>query len=437
MNKLTKLLSVVLLSMPMASCITSCDDNPNSNTQEVEFNFDDKYFVGMQEHFYEIRTMERSVNTDFICDLNGAIGAKVFRINVTMNNLFYVDRNDTVKFNESVKDQFHTCIDKLIASGVERIIYANDSFIYPYGYSVTHSISCPDPYAEHEAYLRWLKVNATGYGMMAKEFPEVKYFEPINEPDMPTGEVLCKNGMLWGTSDPTYIYSETDEANIVADLCYYIRKEIKAVDENNMMMTPALTSLNTCKSYLNSMYLAIESGAHPIGDDDPCSVDPDDYFDIIDIHPYSFVQSNVNPVTPKEEGITLITDDYVAACNEFYQICCDHGDAEKPHWYTELGFTDSGSTAAAEVIGREVVKQLDLIKSKLPYVECVVFYKMCDMYEYSVSITEDHFGLAYAPNDVKHPDKLKPAIKAVYSWMHNGSQDYSAIQAVYEKYKDK
>jgi len=427
MKSIVKLLNVIFLFVIVLS-LTSC------KKEKVKFDFDDEYFIGVQEHIYEIRNLEKSVNTEFVYDLSKAIGAKVFRINVTINSLFYVDRNDTVKFNEATKNQFHITLNKLLEAGYERIVFANDSFIYPYGYSVTHSICVPDPYSESDAYLRWLKVNSTAYGMLAAEFPEVDYFEPINEPDYPNNEVLCRNGMMWGAGQSEYLFSEIDETNICADLCYYINKEIKKVDENNKMMTPALTSLSSTYSYLENIYLAIESGAHPVGTEYPCSTNPDDYFDIIVLHPYSFTQSYINPESPTENGVYIITDTYKEVCNRFYQICSKHGDSEKPHWYTEIGYTDFGMDSIQETIGRETTKQLKMIKEELPFVETVIFYKMCDFYEYSVDNSEDHFGLVTAPSNKEKPLELKPIMKAIYAFMHDGSTDYSEFDKVREKY---
>lgn len=429
MKKFIKLVSLLTLLSPLTS-LASC------KKQEVKFNFDDKYFIGMQEHYYEVRGMAKSLTNDFIGDLQEAIGSKVFRLNVTMNNLFYVDVNDTVKFNQSTKQTMRKIIDTLTAKGVERIVYATDSFIYPYGYSTTHPICVPDPYSERSAYERWLTVNSTGYGMMAAEFPEIKYFEPINEPDIPGNEVLCKNGMTWGSKQAEFMYSQEDEAHICVDLCYYIRKEIKKVDPANNMMTPALSTLSSTYDYLDNMYKYIESGAHPTGDALACSVNPDDYFDLIDLHPYAFVAANVNDEAPTEGGIYLVGDDYATACKKFYEICCNHGDAEKPHWYTETGFTDRTLTSTAEVAGREMANQLRIIKNDLPFVECVILYKMTDFYaaEYDVDINENNFGLFTSVVDPDRPLEMKPVMKAVYSFMHNGSTDYSAIDAVRAKY---
>jgi hypothetical protein len=426
MKKILTIFTLILSLLLISSC----------EQQTVTlFDFDEKYFIGVQEHFYEIRNMEPSVTHDFVSDIIEVMGMKVFRLNVTMDNLFYVDQNDTVKFNQSTKQQMRIIVDDLVAAGVERIVYANDSFIYPYGYKATHSICAPDPYTERDAYIRWLKVNSIGYGMIAAEFPEIKYFEPINEPDVPNNEVLCRNGMLWGSKQPEFMYTAFDEANICVDLCYYMRQEIRKVDPNNKMMTPALTALRTCLDYLEYMYEAIESGCHPTGDDLKCSVDPDDYFDYIDLHPYAALNTVVDPISPKENGVQLMTDSYVEGCKMFYDICVRHGDKEKPHWYTEVGYSDYADTSRREIIGRETLKQLQMVKNELPFVETLIFYTLTDFYVYNVDISENHFGLFTA---IANPDEsleMKPIMREIYKFMHNGSEDFSAFDAVYEKYR--
>ena len=434
MKKIFSLIILILSSILLVSC--SCNScSPFTRTTTENFKFEDKYFIGVQEHFYEIRNMEPSVTYKFVADMVKAMDMKVFRLNVTMDNLFYVDANDTVKFNQSTKNQMRIIVDALVEAGVERIVYANDSFIYPYGYKATHAICAPDPYTERDAYLRWLKVNSIGYGMIASEFPEIKYFEPINEPDVPNNEVLCKNGMLWGSKQPEFMFSASDEAHICVDLCYYMRQEIRKVDENNKMMTPALTSLRTCLDYLEYMYQAIESGCHPSGDDLACSVNPDDYFDYIDLHPYAAVNTIVDPLSPKENGVQLMTENYVEGCKLFYDICVKHGDKEKPHWYTEVGYSDYADPTRREIIGRETAKQLQMVKEELPFVETLIFYTLTDFYEYNVDISENHFGLFTA---VANPDEsleMKPIMREIYKFMHNGSDDFTVFDAVYEKYR--
>ena len=431
MKKIFNIVFILILSVSLLF-LSSCT---NKTTEEKLFDFDEKYFVGIQEHFYEIRSMEPSVTHTFVKDMVDAMDMKVFRLNVTMNNLFYVDINDTVKFNQSTKEQMRIIVDDLKEAGVERIIYANDSFIYPYGYKATHTICAPDPYTERDAYIRWLKVNSIGYGMIASEFPEINYFEPINEPDVPNNEVLCKNGMIWGSKQPEFMFSAFDEANICVDLCYYIRQEIRKVNKDNKMATPALTSLITCLDYLELMYQAIESGAHPTGDDLACSVNPDDYFDIIDLHPYSSVNTIVDPLSPKENGVQLMTDNYVKGCKLFYDVCVKHGDKEKPHWYTEIGYSDYGDSTRREIIGRETAKQLNMIKDNLPFVETVIFYTLTDFYVFNVDMSENHFGIFTAVANPNESLMMKPIAREIFKFMHNGSEDFSAFEAVRNKYK--
>ncbi len=438
MKKILTILNTLLIVLSVFF-ITACKNTSTTVTTKKEenktaFDFDDDYFVGLQEHIYEIRAMEPMCNYEYVCDMVKAMGTKVFRLNVTLVNLFYVDVNDTVKFNQSTKDTMRIVVDNLKRAGVERIIYSTDTFIFPYGYKSTHDKATPDPYTERNAYVRFLEVIGKAYGLIAEEFPEINYFEQINEPDIPNAECIVKNGMQWGAQSPEFMYSAFDEANICVDLCYYSRKAVKEVNPENKMLTPALSSLATCLDYLEYMYQAIESGAHPTGDTIPCSVDPDDYFDCLVFHPYSSVVTVSVPDSPRENGIYLISDAYKNSCMKFYDVCVKHGDAEKPHWYTEIGFTDQGDPTKREIIGRETTKQLEMIKNELPFVECVVFYVLCDLYTYNVDINENNFGLFTNPANPEAPMEMKPIAKAIYKYIHNGSEDYSAFDALREKY---
>ena len=200
MRKLFNILVLFILSLSVV-ILTGCEQNTTTtkknggNNNQISFDFDDKYFIGVQEHYYEIRKMEPSVTSEFVKDIVGLTGMKVFRLNVTLNNLFYVDINDTVKFNQSTKEQMRTIVNDLKSAGIERIIYATDTFLYPYGYKATHAICAPDPYTERDAYLRWLNVNSIAYGMMATEFPEIKYFTAGHNFKLAAGWLIDQCGL--------------------------------------------------------------------------------------------------------------------------------------------------------------------------------------------------------------------------------------------------
>ena len=83
MKKLVIILSTFIL-LTSVFLLSSCKPKAKNG----DFNFDDKYFIGVQEHFYEIRNMEPAVTHEFVKDMISALDMKVFRLNVTMNNLF-------------------------------------------------------------------------------------------------------------------------------------------------------------------------------------------------------------------------------------------------------------------------------------------------------------------------------------------------------------
>ncbi|MBR4761602.1 MAG: cellulase family glycosylhydrolase, partial [Clostridia bacterium] len=315
-----KKLIAVFLSVLLVLCVCGCGEESGGGSAAITTR-NKPLEYGLNAHIYEQRAMDPSATMDYIVDMTDILGVTYYRLSTPHDSLFMVGEGDTLVFKEGFKDLVHQIIEKMRAVGVTHFVAVSDSPIYPYGYRVTSSGVVPDPLTEKELYLRWLNLYAKAWGMIAKEFPEITHIEPMNEPDLPGTNMFTKQGHQWGADDG-YRYSMTDKAHMIADLQYYIYKEVKAANPNASVTTPGFSTYGEAQDILDYLYEAIESGAHPYGED-YADTDPDHYFDYINFHKYL-------------SNMTL--DEYFEHCDTFYKACERHGDSGKPALLTEWGF---------------------------------------------------------------------------------------------------
>ena len=398
-----KKLIAVFLSVLLIFCVAGCnncagktEDNDNTVKRETPLKY------GINAHVFELRpVMDPSSTMDNIADMAGVFGFEYYRLSTPLDSMFEVGEGDTPIFKESQRKLIHQVIEKMSASGVKKFVAVSDAPIYPYGYKVTTNGVVPDPAGEKDMYLRWVKLYAKAWAALVKEFPEITHVEPMNEPDIAGANIFTKQGHQWGVDDG-YVYSMTDKAHMIADLQYYIYKEVKAINKDVIVTTPGFSTHGEGYDVLDYLYEAIESGAHPYGEDFG-DINPDNYFDSINFHKYL-------------TDMTL--DEYFEHCDSFYKACERHNDAGKPAIITECGFTDNDNEAREMMNGENMKPLLDLYNEKMPYLEAVMFYMLNDYSGYSVSASEDNFGFFTSFGDPEKPCCPKPATLEFYKYIH-------------------
>lgn len=405
MKRLIALFIVVVLVL---SCI-GCDKNSgNSNTSITKRQTPLKY--GINAHVFELRpVMDPSSTLENIASMAGEFGFEYYRLSTPLDSMFEVGENDTPIFKEGQRKLIHQVIEKMTASGVKKFVAVSDAPIYPYGYSVTTSGVVPDPLVEKEMYIRWVKLYAKAWAMIVKEYPQIAYVETMNEPDLGDANIFTKQGHQWGIDDG-YVYSTTDKAHMIADVQYYTYKEVKAVNPDVQVTTPGFSTRREGEGFLDVLYEAIESAAHPYGEDF-ADTNPDNYFDCINFHCY------LNNDT---------IENYLAHCDEFYKATERHNDKGKPAILTECGFTDNDNVSQETKNGNDMAELLRIYNDEMPYLEAAMFYMLNDYHGYSVNTSEDNFGLFTSFGDPEKPCYPKPAAIELYKFMHK-TEDISPL----------
>ncbi|MBO7520090.1 MAG: hypothetical protein J6T73_04860, partial [Clostridia bacterium] len=193
-----KRLIALFLGILLIFCVCGCEEGGKNaaiteRTKPLEY--------GINAHIYEQRAMDPSATMDYIVDMTGILGVKYYRLSTPHDSLFTIGEGDTLTFKEGFRDLVHKIIEKMTAVGVTHFVAVSDSPIYPYGYTVTSSGVVPDPLIEKDMYIRWLKLYAKAWGMIAEEFPQITHIEPMNEPDLPGTNMFTKQGHQWGADD--------------------------------------------------------------------------------------------------------------------------------------------------------------------------------------------------------------------------------------------
>ncbi|MBQ6825752.1 MAG: metallophosphoesterase [Clostridia bacterium] len=402
-----------------------------------------KLTLGLQEHLLE----DESKTAEYIADATATMGGTAYRLSEPIHNLYYVTATNGVAVREDNMATFKEMVAALKAKGINDILYVTNSFILPANYgdpTKCHNITVPDPNSDPDNYIAWLEVNAAAFKALAEEVPEIKFFEPFNEINT-KGTRFEKYGVAWdSTSDEqaNFKFTVKEKAAIMADLCWYISRAVKSVDSANQVTSPSIvvgSNVVIEKDFIEEFYKAIESGTHPINNV-VADTRVDNYFTIVNLHAYpdyteddSWLGDNFESNANKE------INEWAGYINEAYNVVKAHNDGGSRVWLSEIGMStyhSDGEPRSEENVAAIIEKALQKLDSELTFIDTVIFYQVADIsLEKGASPSETYFGLFYAYDDLDHePYAAKESAKAIYSYFHNGSTDYTAINEFVARY---
>ena len=278
-------LIVALASVLCLSGLSSC----NQSQSVAPIKYDYSYFNGICALSGDFNNgVDVGLTNDWTASRVAALKAKSFRLWIALSGLFTVGENDTIRVNQKYYLIMKDHIDKLKVAGVENFLILYSSYIHPIGYVPSTGYVVPDPREEYEEYIRFLNLQKEASKQIKQMFPEIRNFEPANEPDFEVPGCIHKNGFIYNGGDEAnakYAYNADDKACILADLCWYVREGIREVDKNAKVAFPGLTNQLTVPDFLDLVYDKIESKRLPVGQK-YSDTNPDHYFDILNWHPY-------------------------------------------------------------------------------------------------------------------------------------------------------
>ncbi len=352
-----------------------------------------------------------------------AIGAKSFRLWIGLGDLFSVGEEDDLHLNQKYYSTMKDHIDRLKAVGVKNFLILYSNYVYPTGYVPTTGYVVPNPREEYEEYIRFLNLQKEASKQIKLLFPEIRNFEPGNEPDFKVPGCIHKNGFVFNGSEvenSDYAYNDDDKTCIIMDLCWYVRQGIKEVDPDAKVAIPGLTygaNVPTA-DFLDLLYKQIESRALPAGQEYSDN-NPDNYFDIINYHPY---------VTQTTASGDIDWDKWVKYNKDVYQVAINHNDNGKEVYISEIGWTDEGrndDNLKAKIANNYKVVY-NLVKDKLPWVTAFFVFRLTNLKTQPESAVEKNFGLFYHPDDEVHHGAPKPSAIQIAK-LYNG-ENYDLLE---------
>ncbi len=411
-----KIITSLLVSLAIA--LTSCNKGKKPQT----YSYDRTYFNGICALSGEFNNgVDYALTNDWTASKVGALKAKSCRLWIALSGLFTVGDNDDLHLNQHYYLVMKDHIDKLKAVGVENFLLMVTAFVYPTGYIPTTGYVVPDPNEEYEEYIRFLNLQAEGCKQIKKLFPEIKNFEPGNEPDFACPGCIHKNGFVFGgdmSVNYNFVYNDTDKTSIIADLCWYVRRAVREVDPEAKVSLTGLTNQGSVPEFLDLIYKRIESKCLPAGQE-KSDIDPDNYFDILNWHPYP---------TQVSEDFTINWDKWVEQNKGVYQIAINHNDEGKEVYFSELGWTDFGvrDEVTLNRIAGYYTDAIKCVKDEMPWVTAVFAFRLTNLVHQPESAGEQNFGLFYNPDDPITPAKAKPAAYAVAKAFNGEDYDLDA-----------
>ncbi len=454
MKKATKILSLIVgaisfLAVPFSGCKkeekkSGVSIKPSGEAYVSDF---ETLYGICETPFVLYPEVDTALTTEWIAHNCKAMGIKSYRIWAHIPHLFTVNEDDSITMNQDYADRINGFVAALEDAGVEKFSMLVMERLHLAEDKQYAGSSVPDPTTDYDKYLRALAVEEKAYEMMGKEFPNIDYYESINEPDHYLGVGINKNGYVlnWNEKPSETTFADGEEtARVCMDFNWYQRRGLKRGNPNAKMMLPALCHFATTASFLEECYKAIYSQTMPAGQQ-YCDIDPDNYFDALNWHPYVNVAFGLNE---------YVDQLWIDRQNEIHDVAVKYGDAEKPVWMTEFGFTEilnnSNPIREPSVLGKveedgritglapeNFILALDAIKRELPWVEAFCMFRMTDMYNVKYDVAgENAFGMFYNPDDPEYYGKPKPSAVAVTRYIKGGTLTYDDMKELCKYYYD-
>lgn len=426
---------------------------------------------GIGEPIYELFPDSTNSNANFdtagnVSSFNQAFGANGERIwldlgtglGTTGAGYNEADENGVYHFDEAKVTRLHNYLAQFTSKGITELtllvhgwanakdapIFLKDGNWYSFAEAVAlggASRANVIPTQTTTSYQKWLDVNENLAYQIAKEFPEFKYVEFVNEID--------GGGHQYS---PEYVTNSTipsiaTVASWAMDLCHAASKGVRKAHSTLRVMTPAFSCLDAkadtyhyynTKNFITNCYTYIENSA---------DTNTNNWFQVMNLHPYVFPTKNVvgedsvylwNSRPPKSYPYSLdntnYDTDWINYMNYVHNtIMSSHKDAKKSIAITEFGFSDLGNTTDSywkyanynnryDTIATNIMNKINSVD----YIETLIWFRLFDW-----EVTGSEFGFAQClePNFglINENKTLKNLGKKLYQLWNGGSTDYSAI----------
>ena len=371
---------------------------------------------------------------------------------------FYSDTGlDDVVFDANYVQNVHNSISNFKNKGVSKVVMLISGFIYSradkiyydtvdkqfvsFWTQLTTGHSCNGgagiiPDQTENDYEIFLNNQRKFYDALFDEFgTEIDGIEFMNESDINGNEYYYENIVnLSQVTTPT-----TDRlAKWTMDMCKLVTDTVKEKELNIKVFTPAFGCVGSDSNahHVSSLSLLEDQYAYIQSQNG----NPKDYFQMLNLHPYIFLSKQMGgnecayfyESNPKNSQLNAnrVTD-WVNVIDNMHNVCVENDDEYLPVYITEFGLTDLGNTTdtnwkgfnSSDVLATTLQQCLANL-SNLEYLQSFMQFRLFDW-----SVPAGGFVDSYEPNlGIINEDKtLKQTAKVLYSFLHNGSTDYSPL----------
>ena len=294
-----------------------------------------------------------------------------------------------------------------------------------------------------------MNVQVEYYRLLSEALPDITHFEGINEPEK--GGPVHKIG--WLSSDEqaklnnqssynlsNYEYTITEIAQITMDYNHAMTEGVRKANTGAKVLSSGLMTIALTKTYLTEAYKYITSENNYYKD-----TNPDNYFEILNWHPYVFIGTNSDASLPystvAQWDKEYWADTWVKFQKDLYQIAVNYGDGDTPVWFTEFGVSDcTGTDKTSEqgiteaMTSTRLRDMLDLVEEELDFVDTVIAFRMFDLEDGADTAYECNFGMVECFDYISSSQEALKEIGKTFYQIVNNSSDYTNINDVLDKY---
>ena len=195
-------------------------------------------------------------------------------------------------------------------------------------------------------YVKFLLNYEQTWYTLVKGFPEITYWEIGNEWNLDT--FLYKIGY---EQNSALVFTTAEKAQITADMLFFAGQGVHRANPDALTVLGGLTNLtgsNTVQDFLELIYDEIEQSKF--------SNNPDSYFQIAAWHPYVLF------------GDGRINQTWIDANLAVYDVILEREGHSKPVFFTEMGYSDSGSSSNDNVQATYLTEMMTAIETHMPFV---------------------------------------------------------------------
>lgn len=291
-------------------------------------------------NYVDTRMSDR-ISVSQAATLTAALGAKSVRLNPGV-----METGTT--FFESARTRLHSMLSALTLSGIDQIIVEIPDI--PLDGTIGHIAPWPD--LEDKEYLNFLQETEDMAAMLAKEFPEVQYWQIGNLFNVD----LFLHPLGWKVENsPVDPFTVAEKAQITVDLMYHAMKGIRSASEDAVVIMPAMATPNgeDMEAYLSEIYRLILSGNR--GSDQIS-----DFMDALAWHPDTSVKPDQS---------------WVEANQTLYAVAQRNNDGNRPVFLTEMGFDSQDETQQTQH-AQWLTEAYRLAEEQMPFVEAMHYYRL-------------------------------------------------------------